>query len=77
VPYPELGNDRFAARSAGPEPKYGIVGGIELDLLPAAARVTRSNCQDVLLGDLSRAGSHFLVGNNGYRGLNRRAMGVG
>ena len=57
-------------------PKYGIAGGMGLacsqppELLVPIAKT-------YFLRDVRRAGTHFLVCNNGDRGVNGRAMGIG
>ena len=56
--------------------KYGIVNGMNSvcsQRLSYSIPITKTNFS----GDVRRAGARLLVCENGYRGVNRRAMGIG
>ena len=56
--------------------KYGIVNGMN-SVWSQPPELLDSNYQDKLSGDVRRAGTRLLVCENRYRGVNRRAMGIG
>ena len=56
--------------------KYGIVNGMN-SVWSQPPELLDSNYQDKLSGDVRRTGTRLLVCENGYRGVNRRAMGIG
>jgi hypothetical protein len=75
MPYLELGNDGHRTES-GAMQKYGIVGGMN-SALSEPPELIVAIAKGVLLGDICRADTHFFFDANGYRGVNRRAIGIG